>query len=280
MTRKIIAIFLLPLIFSAVMAAGAGKSRKSNEAAQVREIIDRVNNYWQSNNPAETWSFWHPAAYHTGNMEAYRLTGNPDYLDYTMRWAEHNRWKGAKGDDRAKWKYDYGEDDDHVLFGDWQICFQTCADLYEILPDDRRIARAREVMEYEMSTPQNDYWWWADGLYMVMPVITKLHRITGDKRYLDKLYEYVCYSDSIMLDDETGLYYRDGKYVYPAHKSVNGKKDFWARGDGWVLAGLAKVIKDLPADYEHRDFFVEKYRRLAEAVASCQQPEGDRKSVV
>ncbi len=274
MTRKIIAIFLLPLIFSAVMAAGAGKSRKSTEAAQVREIIDRVNNYWQSNNPAETWSFWHPAAYHTGNMEAYRLTGNPDYLDYTMRWAEHNRWKGAKGDDRAKWKYDYGEDDDHVLFGDWQICFQTYADLYEILPDDRRIARAREVMEYEMSTPQNDYWWWADGLYMVMPVMTKLNRITGDKRYLDKLYEYVCYSDSIMLDSETGLYYRDGKYVYPAHKSVNGKKDFWARGDGWVLAGLAKVIKDLPADYDHRDFFVEKYRRLAEAVASCQQPEG------
>ena len=274
MTRKIIAIFLLPLMFSAGMAAGAGKPRKSTEAVQVREIIDRVNTYWQSNNPAETWSFWHPAAYHTGNMEAYRLTGNPAYLDYTMRWAEHNRWQGAKGNDRSKWKYDYGEDDDHVLFGDWQICFQTYADLYEILPDDRRIARAREVMEYEMSTPQNDYWWWADGLYMVMPVMTKMYRITGDKRYLDKLYEYVTYADSIMLDNETGLYYRDGKYVYPAHKSVNGKKDFWARGDGWVLAGLAKVIKDLPADYEHRDFFVDKYRRLAEAVASCQQPEG------
>lgn len=274
MTRKIIAIFLLPLMFSAVMATGAGKLRKSTEAAQVREIIDRVNTYWQSNNPAETWSFWHPAAYHTGNMEAYRLTGNPAYLDYTMRWAEHNRWQGAKGNDRSKWKYDYGEDDDHVLFGDWQICFQTYADLYEILPDDRRIARAREVMEYEMSTPQNDYWWWADGLYMVMPVMTKMYRITGDKRYLDKLYEYVSYADSIMLDPETGLYYRDGKYVYPAHKSTNGKKDFWARGDGWVLAGLAKVIKDLPADYGHRDFFVDKYRRLAEAVASCQQPEG------
>lgn len=274
MTRNIIAIFLLPLMFSAVMSAAAGKSRKSTEAAQVREIIDRVNTYWQSNNQAETWSFWHPAAYHTGNMEAYRLTGNPAYLDYTMRWAEHNRWKGAKGDDRAKWKYDYGEDDNHVLFGDWQICFQTYADLYEILPDDRRIARAREVMEYEMSTPQNDYWWWADGLYMVMPVMTKLYRITGDKRYLDKLYEYVTYSDSIMLDTGTGLYYRDGKYVYPAHKSVNGKKDFWARGDGWVLAGLAKVIKDLPVDYAHRDFFVDKYRRLAEAVAACQQPEG------
>ena len=34
-----------------------------------------------------------------------------------------------------------------------------------------------------------------------------------------------------MYDEEAGLYYRDGKYVYPKHKSVNGKKDFWARGD-------------------------------------------------
>ena len=40
--------------------------------------------------------------------------------------------------------------------------------------DERKIARAKEVMEFQMSTPQNDYWWWADGLYMVMPVMTKL----------------------------------------------------------------------------------------------------------
>ena len=70
-----------------------------------------------------------------------------------------------------------------------------------------------------------------------------------------------------MLDRETGLYYRDAKYVYPKHKTSSGKKDFWARGDGWVLAGLAKVLKDLPADYEHRSFFVNKYVKLAEAVA-------------
>lgn len=161
-----------------------------------------------------------------------------------------------------------------MLFGDWQICFQTYADLYNILPEDRKIKRAREVMEYEMSTPQNDYWWWADGLYMVMPVMTKLYKITGNGKYLDKLYEYITYSDSIMLDPETGLYYRDGKYVYPKHRSINGKKDFWARGDGWVLAGLAKVLKDLPADYKHHRFFEDKYVRLADAVVALQQPEG------
>lgn len=264
--------FLAAAILSAASASAAPDTAK--EAAKVRGIITKVNNHWQQTNPPETRSFWDNAAYHTGNMEAYFLTGNEEWKNYSERWAEHNEWMGAKGTDRSRWKYDYGETDDHVLFGDWQICFQTYADLYRILPDDRRIRRAREVMEYEMSTPRNDYWWWADGLYMVMPVMTKMHRITGDKKYLDKLYEYVLVSDSIMYDPDEALYYRDAKYVYPAHKSANGKKDFWARGDGWVLAGLAKVLKDVPADWEHRPFFTDKYVRMADAVVKLQQPGG------
>ena len=104
--------------------------------------------------------------------------------------------------------------------------------------------------------------------------MTKLYKITHNSLYLDKLYEYITYSDQIMFDKEENLYYRDAKYVYPKHKSVNGKKDFWARGDGWVLAGLAKVLKDLPADYKYRTFFVEKFQKMAKAVAAIQQPEG------
>jgi rhamnogalacturonyl hydrolase YesR len=237
-------------------------------------MIQTVNDRWQAQHPAEVRSFWDNAAYHTGNVEAYALTGDTAWLAYSLRWAEHNAWQGAKSQDRSRWKWTYGESDDYVLFGDYQICFQTYADLYRLQPDERRIARAREVMEYEMSTPRRDYWWWSDGLYMVMPVMTKLYRITGNELYLEKLYDYLTYADSLMLDAETGLYYRDAKYVYPKHQSVNGKKDFWARGDGWVLAGLAKVLSDLPTDYARRPFFVEKYRRLASAVAALQQPEG------
>ncbi len=258
----------------AILSAAAAFAGPTKESRQVRDIIVKVNDAWQAKNSPEVRAFWDNAAYHTGNMEAYFLIGDEKWKDYSQKWAEHNQWAGAKSRDRNNWKYNYGETDDHVLFGDWQICFQTYADLYRILPDDGRIRRAREVMEYQMSTPQNDYWWWADGLYMVMPVMTKLHKITGDQRYLDKLYEYVQYSDSIMLDPETGLYFRDGKYVYPNHKSANGKKDFWARGDGWVLAGLAKVLKDLPADYKHRQFFADKFVKLADAVVDCQQPGG------
>lgn len=269
---RIRAMMLVSLLLVAM--TGFAESQNEKEAKKVREIIDKVNVAWQSSHSPEGTPFWHNAAYHTGNMEAYFLTGNEAYRDYSEAWAEHNQWKGAKSNDRENWKYNYGETDEHVLFGDWQICFQTYADLYNLLPDDRRIRRAKEVMEYEMSTPANDYWWWADGLYMVMPVMTKMYRITDNKKYLDKLYEYVLYSDSIMFDKDENLYYRDAKYVYPAHKTVNGKKDFWARGDGWVLAGLAKVLKDLPADYAHRGFFEDKFKKMADAVVALQRPEG------
>jgi hypothetical protein len=249
-------------------------SAKPTEAEEVRKIIDKVNTYWQTHNKPEVRSFWDNAAYHTGNMEAYFLTGNETYRAYSEAWATHNEWKGAKSNNKAEWRYSYGESDKYVLFGDYQICFQTYVDLYNILPENHKIARAREVMEYQMSTPKNDYWWWSDGLYMVMPVMTKMYHVTGNQKYLDKLYEYIQFSDSIMYDAEEGLYYRDAKYVYPKHKSANGKKDFWARGDGWVLAGLAKVLKDLPKEFKHYDFFVDKYVRMAKAVAAIQQPGG------
>ena len=109
---------------------------------------------------------------------------------------------------------------------------------------------------------------------MVMPVMTKLYKVTNNPQYLSKLHEYFSYANSIMHDPETGLYYRDAKYVYPQHKSANGKKDFWARGDGWVLAGLAKVLQDLPPSDPHRADYLSKYQALAAAIKQAQQPEG------
>jgi rhamnogalacturonyl hydrolase YesR len=268
------------IIAGAAIFLSACSVQKKNQATvvtsktDVLSIINKVNGYWQTNHAPTERSFWDVAAYHTGNMEAYFLTKNEAFRKYSEAWAEHNQWMGAKSANKAEWKYNYGETDDHVLFGDWQICFQTYIDLYNIQKDEKKIARAREVMEYEMSTPNNDYWWWADGLYMVMPVMTKLYKVTGNNQYLDKLYEYFSYADSIMYDSEEKLYYRDARYVYPKHKSVNGKKDFWARGDGWIFAGLSKVLKDMPQDNPHRDLFISRYRGMAEAIKKAQQPEG------
>jgi unsaturated rhamnogalacturonyl hydrolase len=180
----------------------------------VLSTINRVNGYWQSNNKPDASAFWDVAAYHTGNMEAFAITKNEKYRVYSEEWANHNKWMGAKSKNKQEWKYSYGEKDDYVLFGDWQICFQTYIDLYNLKPEAYKIERAKEVMEYQISTAANDYWWWADGLYMVMPVMTKMYKLTGNKQYLDKLDEYFSYADSIMYDKKEGLYFRDAKYVY------------------------------------------------------------------
>lgn len=313
------------------------------QADDILGMIHNVNTQWQEShplfantdtvyttNPDTEWTFrpytnnspfWDNAAYHTGNMEVCKLNEElcSQFMNYSLTWAEAAQWMGATSCDTAAWRYDYGERPCNVLFGDWQICFQTYCDLYNMLKDQpqeqtlrtaapgQMIARAQQVMEYEMSTAAHDYWWWADGLYMVMPVMTKLYNITGNQQYLDKLAEYWTYSKALMYDgnvttdadilaevqaaiakfpaeeladslelDETprNLFYRDGKYVYPKHVSANGHKDFWARGCGWVVAGLAKVLADVPQDWAGRADFLQTYLEMCQAVKDCQQPEG------
>lgn len=246
----------------------------SNTKEEVIAIITKANDYWQKNNTTNVSFFWDKAAYHSGNMEAYAVTGNEAYRTYSETWAKYNNWIGATGTNKKNWKSTYGEGGDYVLFGDNQICFQTYIDLYNLTPDPVKIARATEVMSYEIGTTNVDYWWWADGLYMVMPVMTKMYKLTGNQLYLDKLYQYFNYADSIMYDKTEQLYYRDGGYVYPTHTTLSGKKDFWARGDGWVFAGLAKVLKDLPVTDLHRPLFELRFKNMAKALIKIQQKEG------
>ena len=272
-TLATIAAALMFLPFQA--SAAKSKKKQAPKPVPAIEIVQKVNDAYQATHSPEVRAFWDDAAYFTGNMEAYRLTGNARYLEYSDKWARHNKWSGATEKDQSKWLYkQYGESMQHVQFGDWQICFQTYLDMYRMNPDAYKIARAIEVMDYQVKNSATDYWWWADALYMVMPVYTKLYKVTGNEQYLDQLYANYKYADDLMWDKESHLYFRDGKYIYPAHKTDLGKKDFWARGDGWVLAGLAKVLADMPADYKHRPFFVERFQQLAEAVAACQQKEG------
>lgn len=264
------------IVLMAMLSVGCSVKPTNEKVAVIETQLRKANTYWQSNKPAEVNAFWDNAAYHTGNMAMYELIGDTAFLNYTIRWAEHNNYQGATSTNKEEWKhYPYGEGQDFVLFGDWQICFQTYLDLYRLGKVGKEgVARAEEVMSYEVSTERNDYWWWADGLYMVMPVMTKMYLYSGDEVYLEKLDQYLAYSDSIMYDSEAGLYYRDAKYVYPKHKSVNEKKDFWARGDGWVFAAYAKILSDMPDDWKYRAKYEARYRDMAKAIKACQQEEG------
>ena len=62
-------------------------------AKNVVKIIDKVNRHWQETHPKHERAFWDNAAYHTGNMEAFFLTGNRDYYNYSEAWAKHNEWR-------------------------------------------------------------------------------------------------------------------------------------------------------------------------------------------
>ncbi len=259
---------------------------------EIVENIRRANGYWQSNvGPAQETNgvpvpFWDTAAYHTGNMEAYFTLEDEAYRRYSQEWAEHNGWWGHPTKaDPGEWTFGYSQDPNSkaALFGDWQTCFQTYLDLYALDPDPKKIERAKFVCDYQLSTGENGYWWWADALYMVMPVYIKLFLTFGDTKYLDALYRFFKFAKELMYDGEDGmptpvggefrhLFYRDGSYV---GSEINGTKNFWARGDGWVFAGLAKVLNEMPEDYEHYGYFKRTYLEMAPAVIACQKVDGE-----
>lgn len=265
---------IISILYSFLLMLSPFMMGQTTSKAEMIKIICKVNEHWQLSNPEPGWAFWNHSAYHTGNLEAYGVTGEEKFRHYSERWAEKNDWKGAKSDDKKEWKYSYGETDEYVLFGDWQACFQVYADLYLLDPQEYKIARAKEVLEYQINTQRNDYWWWADGIYMTMPIMTKLYKITRSPLYLEKMYEYWSYTDNIMYDTQSCLYYRDAAYIFPKHKTPNGKKDFWSRGDGWIFAAFARVLKELPSTDKYRAKYVKRYREMAKAIKNCQQPEG------
>ncbi len=266
--------FALFLALLSLSACTSNKKMITENKKDVLEIIHKVNQHWQAQHPCTVRAFWDNAAYHSGNMEAYFLTGKEAYREYSENWAQYNEWMGAKSADKSLWRYHYGENDLYVLFGDWQTCFQTYIDLYNIEPKEIKIERAKEVIYYQMSTENKDYWWWADGLYMAMPVMTKLYKLTSDELFLEKMQEYYQFAEELMYDEEWALFFRDAKYVFPKEPTINGKKNFWSRGNGWVFAAYAKVMQDLPEDNAFRKKIEQRFLAMAASLKKIQQPEG------
>lgn len=240
---------------------------------EIIRIIKNVNDYWQSNN-IQGYASWDYAAYHTGNMAAYKVTVEEKYKTYSLEWAERNQWIGATSDNKSEWKYHAGDAGNNVLFADWQACFQIYIDLYNLDKDERKVARAKEVMSYQIGTTNKDYWWWVDALYMSMPVMAKLYKLTKNIEYLNKLHSYFLYTKDLLYDSQNSLFYRDSKYLFPNHKTKSGLKDFWSRGNGWAFAALARVLQELPENSSYGNEYLQVYKDMAKTLAAFQQKEG------
>jgi len=240
---------------------------------EITEIIKNVNDYWQSFN-IQGGASWNQAVYHTGNLAAYGVNMEDKYKQYSINWAEINHWEGATSNNKSEWVYHAGITGNNVLFGDWQACFQVYIDLYNLDTDEKKVARAKEVMGYQINTNNSDYWWWVDALYMVMPVMTRMYKLTNDIKYLDKMHVYFKYTKDLLYDSKNGLFYRDSRYLFPKHKTISGLKDFWSRGNGWAFAALARVLQDLPDNNPYRDEYIQVYKDMAKTLAAFQQKEG------
>ncbi len=248
-------IMIAAVLLSAVPAFSAGES-------DTRRMIELVNDYWISEHSSAPGYSWDNAAYYVGNNEAYFTTGIEAYKDYSVKWAEHNAWKGHGEKDSSKWS------NSNVYHADNQTCFQVYADFYNVDGDYSKISRAIEVVGTQATTDKVDYWWWCDALFMAMPVFTKLYRITGDEKYSDKLYEYFVWTRDLLYDSESRLFFRDKSFV---NSKIGGNKNFWARGNGWVFAGLSMVLRDMPENWKYRDYFLSVYLDMADGIASCQK---------
>lgn len=115
--------------------------------------------------------------------------------------------------------------------------------------------------------------WWCDALYMAPAIFTRLYTLTGDKKYLKFAHkEYLdCYEH--LYDKDEHLFFRDGKYLNA--KDEKGGKVFWSRGNGWVLGGLAEVLKYLPEeDKKYRPFYEQLLQEMSEKIASLQREDG------
>jgi rhamnogalacturonyl hydrolase YesR len=236
-----------------------GSSRSSISLPEVKKTMRSVRAFQLGQLPDDRKQRgWSHCAFYAGMMAAYRATGERAYLDSTRRWAERNEWTLGANKQHA---------DSHCVG-------QVYAELYAETPKARRIEPTRDVMRTIMKDPRPGRvaWDWADALFMAPPVLARLGTVTGETRYFDFLSRRFWDASPPLFDPEYGLYYRDARFV--DRETENGRPVFWARGNGWVLAGIVRVLQHLPADHPDRSRFERRFGAMAEAIAVLQRESG------
>jgi len=231
---------------------------------------------WQVKTPlTHDLADWTNGALYAGMVEWAGISGDNSYYEWLKGISEKNRWsymvrKNPLGRYHA---------DDYCVG-------QTYIELYRRYKDKKMIKPMRAYLDQIIKDPAkgdlkfvntNDYWstqrWsWCDALFMGPTVWAKMANITGRKKYLDFMYNEYKATTDYLYDKDEDLYFRDSNYF--TRKESNGAKVFWGRGNGWVFAGLPIIIRELPAGYEHKDYFVIIYKEMAAKLLSLQSADG------
>lgn len=242
------------------------------DPAAVLATMEKVGT-WQIENPGKhpAWD-WTQAALYTGIMALDGISSSTTYRDAMLAVGATNEWKPGPrlyhGDDHAVGMM-YLE-----LFEQFRepaMIEGIRAQFDKVLaaPDERALAGPLHAGKNKMEPMR---WWWCDALFMGPPTLARLHAATGEAKYRDFMVKEWKATSDFLFDKEEHLYFRDSTYFQK--REANGKKIFWSRGNGWVFAGLVRVLQYLPDTDPDRPFFVEQFKQMAAALLKCQQADG------
>lgn len=104
--------------------------------------------------------------------------------------------------------------------------------------------------------------YWIDDMYMITMAQGQMFRASGDRKYIDRAAkEMVAYLDK--LQESNGLFYHAPDVPF-----------FWGRGNGWMAAGMAELLRSLPQDNPDRPRILEGYRKMMHTLKETQSESG------
>lgn len=257
--------FLLPIICNAQL------QKLPKDKVIIKQMISVAD--WQL---AQKWSekkhpngerimgpnTWEAGAFYPGILEVYRVTKNKKYLDSVKNIAILNNYKGGN----------------QLRNGDHQAIFQSYLELYEFDKNPVYLSVAQNTLDSIMANPKNGAieYSWCDLLFMAPPIWSRYAAITKQPKYLDFQDKIFWEAVNNLQDTTTHLFYRDNRFK--TLKSVNGNLIFWSRGNGWVIAGLARLLEYMPKKYPNRKRYENLLIEMATALKPLQQADGFWKS--
>jgi unsaturated rhamnogalacturonyl hydrolase len=223
---------------------------------------------WQLGHPSTHAPYdWTQAAFYTGVMAFAGVTDNPKYAGAMKAMGAANQWRPGLRPGHA---------DDYAVAA-------TYAQLYDREHDRQMIAPSRALFDF-LATRKYDeplVWGnaiemrelaWCDALFMGPPAMAAMSASTGEAKYLELANRLWWKTTDYLYDRDEHLYYRDSRYFDQREK--NGKKVFWSRGNGWVIAGLARMLQTMPAGFRDHDRYLALFREMAAAVLAAQSADG------
>lgn len=234
----------------------------------IARVMGKVSSWEMQQSSKYPTRDWHYGTWYAGLMTLYETTRDTTYYNELCRMASRHGWKTLPD------SYD----------ADRLMVVQTYLDLFRHEPDSQRIQQAQWIMdahigrrpEADVRFTDNPYrreWWsWCDALFMAPPAFAKLYTLTGDHNYLRYLEEHWWKTSEYLYARPEKLFYRDDRFF--SSKSTNGTKVFWSRGNGWVIAALARILTDFPQDFPGRARFEQQFVEMAGAIAALQGKDG------